>query len=83
MAPFVAARQNVWMDKRRQLAELKADRDLFARFLRDCEDRQAEQQKSGVQGAFRDGVLEYMDHLRGVMVELDEQIARLEGGSDA
>ena len=83
MAPFVAARQNVRMDRRRQLAELKADRDLFAHFLKDCEGRQAEQQKSGVQGAFRDGVLEYMDHLRGVMAELNEQIARLEGGGDA
>ena len=83
MVAFVAARQNFKMDKRRHLAELKADRDLFARFLTDCEERQAEQQKAGVEGAFRNGVLEYMDHLRGVIAELDEQIARLESGGDA
>jgi hypothetical protein len=83
MVAFVAARQVYTMDKRRQLAELKADRDLFVRFLIDCEDRQAEQQKAGVQGAFRNGVLEYMEHLRGVIAELDQQIARLEAGGDA
>lgn len=80
MATFAAARQSFQMDTRRRLAELKADRDLFARFLRDCEDRQAEQQKSGVEGAFRNGVLDYMEHLRVVVAELDEQIAKLEAG---
>jgi hypothetical protein len=83
MAAFVAARQNFKMDKRRQLAELKADRELFARFLMDCEERQAEQLKAGVEDAFRNGVIEYMDHLRGVIAELDEQIAHLEAGGDA
>ncbi|HWD68298.1 MAG TPA: hypothetical protein VG227_10095 [Caulobacteraceae bacterium] len=71
------------MDKRRQLAELKADRELFARFLMDCEERQAEQLKAGVEDAFRNGVIEYMDHLRGVIAELDEQIAHLEAGGGA
>lgn len=66
------------MDTRRQLAELKADRDLFARFLRDCEDRQSLQQQIGMEGSFRNGVLEYMEHLRGVIVDLDRQIAALE-----
>lgn len=82
MAALVAVRQNPTMDRRRQLAELKADRDLFTRFLKDCDERQAEQQKAGVEGAFRNGVLEYMDHLRGVIAELDEQIAHLEAGGD-
>lgn len=66
------------MDTSRQLAELKADRDLFSRFLRDCEDRQILQQQIGMEGSFRNGVLEYMEHLRGVIAELDEQIAALE-----
>ncbi len=78
MATLAAARQCHNMDTRRQLAELKADRDLFVRFLRDCETRQAEQQKAGLVGAFRNGVLDYMDHLRGVIAELDQQIAALE-----
>ena len=59
----------------RRLAELRADRDLFARFLADWEEQQA---RGGHDDAVREGVIEYIDHLKAAVADLDEQIARLE-----
>jgi hypothetical protein len=74
MGDFAAARQNRTMDSRR-LAELRADRDLFARFLADWEEQQA---RASQEDAVREGVLEYMDHLKRTIADLDAQIAALE-----
>ncbi len=74
MADLDATRQ-IWPMSLSRLAELRADRDLFVRFLADWEEQQA---RDSSEDAVREGVIEYIDHLKAAIADLDAQIAQLE-----
>lgn len=75
--PFGAMHDRA-MNERLQLAELRANRDLYVRYLADWEARQAA--PAAVGGGLPDIVLRSLDRLQGVVADLERAIAQLEAG---
>ena len=71
------------MNCRRQLAVLRAERELYVRFLTDCEARQSAPKWAASGAGLRDSVLRSIGRLRDVLADLERTIHQLESGGEA